>query len=100
MTNKLYPHFKISNAFSKSTFTFRFILADKSVSTLPQSTVLANMTGHALWQTFVNEETTKDSTAGKKPTKEGTGGPYNRLLQVRSKGFINLNRVGTLNTVM
>ena len=59
------------------------------------------MTGHALWQTFVNEETAKDSTAGKKPTKEGTGGPYNRLLQVRSKGFINLNRVGSdLNTVM
>ena len=43
------------------------------------------MTGHALWQTFVNEETAKDTTASKKPTKQGTGDPYNRLLQVRSK---------------
>ena len=51
------------------------------------------MTGHALWQTFVNEETAKDNTADKKPTKQGTGDPYNRLLQVRSEGVINLKRV-------
>ena len=56
------------------------------------------MTGHALWQTFVNEETAKDSTAGKKPTKQGTGDPYNRLLQVRSE---ESSHVGSdLNTVM
>ena len=59
------------------------------------------MTGHALWQTFANEETTKHSTADKKTTKQRTGDPYNRLLQVCSECFVSLIRVGSdLNKVM
>ena len=44
---------------------------------LPETTVLANMTGHAMWQTFLNQSTAPHDTH----TRDGDA--YHHVLQVR-----------------
>ena len=43
---------------------------------LPETTVLGNMTGHAMWQTFLNQSTAQD-----RHTRDGDA--YHNVLQVR-----------------
>ena len=54
---------------------------EKPSSVLPQSSVLANLTGHALWQTFVNDEAGKDDDGDKQPPHK-PGDAYKLMLQV------------------
>ena len=42
---------------------------------LPETTVLGNMTGHAMWQTFLNQSTAQD-----RHTRDGDA--YHNVLQV------------------
>ena len=56
--------------------------AEKSSSVLPQSSVLATLTGHALWQTFVNDEAVKEGDSDKRQTSTKAGDSYKQMLQV------------------